>query len=138
MRKKLSKEEHLYVHHTVDIRDEKKIGDIFKTNRFDLIIHAAAQPSHDWAAKEPLTDFSINAVATLILLENLRKYAKDATFIFTSTNKVYGDTPNQLPVIEKASRYELPPSHKFYKGIDETMSIDQCTHSVFWRIQISS
>ncbi len=131
MRKKLSKEEHLYVHHAVDVRDEKKIGDIFKKNIFDLIIHTAAQPSHDWAAKEPLTDFSINAQATLLLLENLRKHAKDATFIFTSTNKVYGDTPNRLPVVEKSTRFELPTSHKFYKGIDESMSIDQCTHSVF-------
>ncbi|MEK7060625.1 MAG: NAD-dependent epimerase/dehydratase family protein [Patescibacteria group bacterium] len=131
IRKKLTKEQESYVHHTVDIRDEKKISDIFKKNRFDLIIHTAAQPSHDWAAKEPITDFSINAVGTLIILENLRTYAKDATFIFTSTNKVYGDIPNRLPVIEQKTRYELPPSHKFYKGIDESMSIDQCTHSVF-------
>lgn len=131
MRIKLTKEQKFYVHHTVDIRDEKKVGEIFKANRFDLVIHAAAQPSHDWAAKEPLTDFSINAVATLILLENLRKHAKDATFIFTSTNKVYGDMPNRLPVVEKSTRYELSPSHTFYKGIDESMSIDQSTHSVF-------
>lgn len=131
MRKKLTKEQDSYIHHAVDIRDEKKIDEIFKANRFDLIIHTAAQPSHDWAAKEPLTDFSINAVATLILLENLRKHAKDATFIFTSTNKVYGDTPNRLPVVEMPTRYELPTTHSFYKGIDESMSIDQSTHSVF-------
>lgn len=131
MRKKLVKEQKQYIHHTVDIRDQIKIADIFKKNKFDLIIHTAAQPSHDWAAKEPLTDFSINAQATLLLLENLRMYAKDATFIFTSTNKVYGDTPNRLPVVEKASRYELPTTHKLYKGIDESMSLDQCTHSIF-------
>lgn len=131
MKKKLLSEQKRYIHHGVDIRDEKKIKDIFLHDRFDLIIHTAAQPSHDWAAKEPLTDFSINAQATLMLLENLRHHAKEATFIFTSTNKVYGDTPNRLPVIEKASRYELPKTHRYYQGIDESMSLDNCTHSIF-------
>ncbi|MFZ5845438.1 MAG: NAD-dependent epimerase/dehydratase family protein [Patescibacteria group bacterium] len=120
-----------YYHHSFDIRNEKKITDLFKEHRFDLIIHTAAQPSHDWAAKEPLTDFSINATATLLLLQRMREYAKEATFIFTSTNKVYGDTPNQLPLIEKKTRYELPRDHQYYRGIDETMSIDQSTHSIF-------
>lgn len=131
MRKKLQKEQKSYTHHEVDIRDEKKIKDIFKKNRFDLIIHTAAQPSHDWASKEPLTDFSINAGATLLLLESMRMYAKDATFIFTSTNKVYGDAPNKLPVVEQTTRYELPKTHEYHAGIDESMSIDQCTHSIF-------
>lgn len=130
-RKLLIKENKNYHHHTFDIRDEKKMEDLFKTYRFDLIIHTAAQPSHDWAAREPLTDFSINAVATLLLLENLRKYAKDAVFIFTSTNKVYGDSPNKLPLVEHETRYELPPSHRYYVGIDETMTLDQSTHSIF-------
>lgn len=131
MKKKLLSEQKRYIHHGVDIRDEKKIKDIFRNYKFDLIIHTAAQPSHDWAAKEPLTDFSINAQATLILLENLRHHAKEATFIFTSTNKVYGDTPNRLPVVEKKTRYELPKTHKYYQGIDESMSLDHCTHSIF-------
>lgn len=131
MKKKLLSEQKRYIHHGVDIRDEKKITDIFRNYKFDLIIHAAAQPSHDWAAKEPLTDFSINAQATLMLLENLRHHAKEATFIFTSTNKVYGDTPNRLPVIEKNDRYELPKTHRYYQGIDESMSLDHCTHSIF-------
>jgi len=130
-RKRLSSTLTRYVHHSFDIRNESKMKDLFTQHRFDLIIHTAAQPSHDWAAKEPLTDFSINAVATLILLENLRHRAKDATFIFTSTNKVYGDTPNHLPVVEGKTRYELPKSHTYYQGIDEFMPIDHSTHSIF-------
>lgn len=128
--KKLLKDK--YVHHNFDIRDEKNIEKIFKKYKFDLIIHTAAQPSHDWAAKEPLTDFTVNSLGTLILLENYRKYCPDATFIYTSTNKVYGDTPNKLPLIEGKTRYELDPKHPFAKeGIDETMSIDDSTHSIF-------
>ncbi len=120
-----------YIHHQTDIRDEKAIKRVIKQTSFNLIIHAAAQPSHDWAAREPMTDFSVNAVGTLVLLEAYRAYAKEAVFIFTSTNKVYGDNPNQLPFIEKNTRYELPRTHKFYKGIDETMSLDRTTHSIF-------
>lgn len=105
-----------YYHYQVDIRDDKKIEQIFKKNKFDLIIHTAAQPSHDWAAKEPLTDFSINALGTLNILENYRKYSPEAVFIFTSTNKVYGDTPNALPFIEQEKRYELPKSINFIRG----------------------
>lgn len=129
-KKKLEKEIKNYTHYNVDIRDQKKVEQIFKDNKFDLIIHAAAQPSHDWAAKEPLTDFTINALGTLILLEAYRKFAPDAIFIFTSTNKVYGDNPNKLPFIELETRYELPKNHKFYVGIDETMSLDHTTHSI--------
>jgi CDP-paratose 2-epimerase len=120
-----------YIHYNVDIRDNKKLEEIFGKHKFDLIIHTAAQPSHDWAAKEPITDFSVNALATLYLLENYRKYTPEAVFIFTSTNKVYGDTPNYLPLLEEKTRYELPKKHKYYKGIDETMSIDNSTHSIF-------
>ncbi len=129
--KNLLKHEKGYIHHAVDIRDENKIRDLFKQNRYDLIVHTAAQPSHDWAAKEPLTDFSINAMGTLLLLQCMREYAKDSVFIFTSTNKVYGDTPNTLPFVEKKTRWELPRSHRYWKGIDETMSIDASTHSIF-------
>lgn len=120
-----------YIHYSVDIRDNAGLEKIFKKTKFDLIIHTAAQPSHDWAAKEPLTDFGINAVGTLQLLEHFRKYSPEAVFIFTSTNKVYGDTPNNLPLIELAKRFELPKSHKYYNGIDESMSIDNSTHSIF-------
>jgi CDP-paratose 2-epimerase len=130
-RKQLKKSYDRYHHHNFDIRDEKKINDLFKSERFDLIIHTAAQPSHDWAAKEPITDFSINAVATVQLLEAMRRYAKEAVFIFTSTNKVYGDNPNKLPFIEYKTRYDLPINHRYYHGIDETMSIDHTTHSIF-------
>ncbi|HUD20151.1 MAG TPA: NAD-dependent epimerase/dehydratase family protein [Patescibacteria group bacterium] len=130
-RKRLEKSFSLYHHHNFDVRDERKTTDLFKSVHFDMIIHAAAQPSHDWAAREPLTDFSINAVATLLLLESTRKYAKDAVFIFTSTNKVYGDNPNKLPLVELEKRFELPKNHKYYNGIDETMSLDQTTHSIF-------
>jgi len=120
-----------YHHYKVDIRDNKSIEKIFKKNKFDLIIHTAAQPSHDWAAREPFTDFSVNANGTLILLENFRKYCPKAVFIFTSTNKVYGDTPNELPLIELKTRWEINPKHSFEKGIDESMSIDQTKHSIF-------
>src|SRR3989344_5377015 len=120
-----------YHHHSLDIRNEKKLADVFRATRFDLIIHAAGQPSHDWAASAPITDFDINARATLLLLELTRKYSPSAVFIFTSTNKVYGDRPNYLPFVELPSRYELPKDHAFYHGIDETMSVDMTTHSVF-------
>jgi CDP-paratose 2-epimerase len=120
-----------YHHISVDIRDKEKIVEIFKNNQFDLVIHCAAQPSHDWAAREPYTDFEINAYGTLILLETFRKYSPKGVFIFTSTNKVYGDRPNGLPLIEQETRYEIDPSHPYNIGIDETMSIDQSKHSLF-------
>lgn len=131
-RKKLKqKYKKQYKHYNVDIRNDEKIKQIFKKYKFDLIIHTAAQPSHDWAVQEPLTDFTVNAEGTLILLENYRKYSPSAVFIFTSTNKVYGDRPNFLPFIELAKRYELPKNHKYYSGINELMSIDNTKHSLF-------
>ncbi len=123
-----------YLHYSVDIRNKKKIFEIFRKykKKIKAVIHTAAQPSHDWAAKEPFTDFDINANGTLNLLEALRNFCPDAPFVFTSTNKVYGDAPNFLPLKEKSLRYEISENHKFFKkGIDETMSIDQTTHSVF-------
>jgi len=138
MQKKLLHEQKQYTHHAVDIRDEKKVEGIFRKNRFDLIIHTAAQPSHDWAAKEPLTDFTVNANGTLILLEQFRTYASDAVFIFTSTNKVYGDRPNNLPLVEEKTRYELPENHRFYEGIDESMSIDATLHSIFGASKVAA
>ena len=131
--KKLRKDKN-YKHYSVDIRNKIKIFEIFKKykKKIKAVIHTAAQPSHDWAAKEPFTDFDINANGTLNLLEALRKYCPNASFVFTSTNKVYGDTPNFLPLEEKKLRYEIKKSHKFFKkGIDETMSIDHTTHSIF-------
>jgi len=130
-----------YVHHSVDIREHMAVDAIFKEFGYDikLIIHTAAQPSHDWAVKEPLTDFSVNANGTLNLLEATRLNCPEATFIFTSTNKVYGDTPNYLPLIEKASRWEVDPSHTFSEhGIDESMSIDQSKHSLFGASKVAA
>ncbi|NCN58626.1 NAD-dependent epimerase [Candidatus Roizmanbacteria bacterium CG22_combo_CG10-13_8_21_14_all_38_20] len=137
-RKKLEESHLNYKHLSIDIRDEKKIEKVFRQNKFDVVIHTAAQPSHDWAAKEPLTDFTINANGTLILLENFRKYAPDGVFIFTSTNKVYGDRPNSLPFVELETRYELPKDHRFYQGIDESMSIDNSVHSIFGASKIAA
>lgn len=127
-----------YIHYNIDIRDNKKLEEVFKKHTFDLIIHTAAQPSHDWAAKEPITDFSVNALGTLYMLEHYRKYAPEAVFIFTSTNKVYGDTPNTLPLKELKTRYELPQEHHFYNGIDETMSIDNTKHSIFGASKVAA
>ncbi len=127
-----------YKHFNIDIRDQGAMEEVFRSTQFDLIIHTAAQPSHDWAAKEPMTDFSINAVGTLILLELTRKYAANAPFIFTSTNKVYGDTPNSLPLIEKETRWELPEDHKYHIGIDESMTIDTSLHSVFGASKVAA
>ena len=103
-----------------------------------VVIHTAAQPSHDWAAREPLTDFGVNAIGTLNLLEATRKHCPEAVFIFTSTNKVYGDTPNRLPLVELDNRYEIDPAHPFATGIDETMSIDQTKHSLFGASKVAA
>lgn len=131
--KRLLKEIKGYVHHNLDIRNLKALEKIFKeyTTDLKLIIHTAAQPSHDWAAQDPQTDFTINANGTLNLLEMTRRYAPQAVFIFTSTNKVYGDLPNFLPLVELKTRWEIKKNHPFTKGIDETMSIDQSKHSLF-------
>ncbi|OLB63186.1 MAG: NAD-dependent epimerase, partial [Nitrospirae bacterium 13_2_20CM_2_61_4] len=123
-----------FSHVPVDIRDQEGIERIFKQRGRDisLIVHAASQPSHDWAAKEPFTDFTVNANGTLVLLEATRRYCPEAVFIFTSTNKVYGDKPNELPLVEHETRWEVDESHAFFEhGIDETMTIDQSKHSLF-------
>lgn len=121
-----------YLHFPIDIRDTKNIEKIFKEiGPFDLIVHAAAQPSHDWAAKDPFVDFSINATGTHILLENFRNHSPKSVFIFVSTNKVYGDTPNTLPFIEMKTRYEVKSHHEFAEhGINESMSLDNSKHSL--------
>ena len=117
----------------VDIRDRDGIRRVFKAagRGLELVIHTAAQPSHDWAAGDPLTDFSVNAEGTLNLLEATREHASDASFVFCSTNKVYGDTPNRLPLERVRDRLELPADHRYWPGIDTTMSIDSSTHSLF-------
>jgi CDP-paratose 2-epimerase len=102
------------------------------------VIHTAAQPSHDWAAREPHTDFSVNALGTLNILEAARHHCPDAAFIFTSTNKVYGDTPNRLPLFERETRWEIDPAHQYSQGIDESMSIDQTLHSVFGASKVAA
>src|SRR5262249_39777149 len=99
--------------------------------RIELVIHAAAQPSHDWAATDPQTDFAVNANGTLNLLEATRRQCPDATFVFLSTNKVYGDRPNRLPLVELDTRLELPEEHEWYRGIPTWMPIDRCLHSLF-------
>jgi len=123
-----------YTHFDADVRDEAAIDKIFSRYGKDIavVIHTAAQPSHDWAAREPLTDFTINANGTLVLLEATRKHCPEAVFVFTSTNKVYGDTANRLPLVEQETRWELDPSHRWAEhGIDESMSIDRSLHSLF-------
>jgi CDP-paratose 2-epimerase len=129
-----------YEHQQIDIRDYSEVEKVFTRYRGDisLTIHAAAQPSHDWAAKEPFTDFSVNANGTLNMLEAARQYASEKPFIFTSTNKVYGDTPNRLPLIEQETRWEIDPTHPFAKGIDETMSIDNTLHSLFGASKVAA
>ena len=133
VKKKLKKNLKNYNHFNTDIRNYSKLKKIFYKyrNKIKIVIHAAAQPSHDWAKNQPFIDFDINAKGTLNLLELTKLYAPKAPFIFMSTNKVYGDNPNKLPLIEKKTRWELKKSHKYQNGIDETMSIDNCTHSFF-------
>jgi CDP-paratose 2-epimerase len=116
-----------------DIRDAETIDRIFgeQAGRIELVVHTAAQPSHDWAASAPQTDFGVNANGTLNLLEAARAHCPDAPFVFCSTNKVYGDTPNRLPLQSLEKRLELPQDHPYYEGIDTSMSIDSSTHSLF-------
>ena len=123
-----------YQHRDIDIRDEQAVAALFTEfgSDIEVVIHTAAQPSHDWAAKDPMTDFSVNATGTLILLENTRQHCPNASFIFTSTNKVYGDNPNKLPLVERETRWEIDQSHPYFEhGIDEEMSVDHTMHSLF-------
>lgn len=123
-----------YRHEAVDIRDVAALERIFGYygGEIGLVVHTAAQPSHDWAARDPLTDFTVNANGTLALLEATRRHCPEAVFIHTSTNKVYGDRPNALPLEELDTRWELAADHAFFaEGIDESMSIDETTHSLF-------
>jgi CDP-paratose 2-epimerase len=119
-----------FTHHGVDIRDRAAVADVFATHRIGAVIHCAAQPSHDLAKDRPFDDFDVNATGTLNLLEAARRHCPEAPFVFMSTNKVYGDVPNELPLVELPSRWDYgDPAH--YQGIDETMRIDRSKHSLF-------
>lgn len=130
-----------YEHRSIDIRDRDGVARIVAElgSNLELVVHTAAQPSHDWAAKEPFTDFDVNAVGTLNLLEATRLSAPDAVFIFTSTNKVYGDTPNRLPLVELDRRWELSSDHEWFEhGIPESMTIDNSVHSLFGASKVAA
>ena len=129
-----------YTHVAADIRDAAAIDSVFEkyAGKIALIVHTAAQPSHDWAANDPQMDFTVNANGTLCVLEAARKFAPTSPFVFTSTNKVYGDTPNLLPLQELETRWEIDPKHPFWDGIDESMSIDQSKHSLFGASKVAA
>ncbi len=129
-----------YVHESFDIRDNDAVNALFARygSSIELVIHTAAQPSHDWAARDPIVDFTVNANGTLNLLEAVRHHCPDAAFIFTSTNKVYGDTPNRLPLVEQEQRWEIEESHAYHRGIPEEMSIDQTKHSLFGASKVAA
>ena len=133
IKNKLKKQIKNYSHYNTDIRNYKKLEKIFKKYKknISVIIHCAAQPSHDYGKNFPLLDFNVNATGTLNLLELTKIYCPDSPFIFMSTNKVYGDNPNKLKIIEKRNRFELSKDNQYYKGIDENFSLDNCTHSFF-------
>ena len=140
-RERLSTRFSNYIDHAIDIRNYAELEVLYRKYSKDisLIVHTAAQPSHDWAAKEPLTDFSVNATGTVNLLELTRQYCPEAVFIFTSTNKVYGDNPNNLPLVELETRWEIDNKHPYFeKGIDENMSIDHSKHSVFGASKVAA
>lgn len=119
-----------FTHHNIDIRDRAAVTELFKKSKPEAVIHCAAQPSHDLAAKLPFEDFDTNAGGTLNLLEATRQYCKESPFVFMSTNKVYGDAPNELELIETETRWDYKDK-KYFNGIDETMRIDRTKHSLF-------
>jgi len=140
-RQRLEDELTQYRHCDIDVRDQNAVLDLFQhyEQEVSVVIHTAAQPSHDWAAKAPFVDFSINANGTLNLLEATRQHCPDACFIFTSTNKVYGDTPNRLPLVEQPTRWEVVEDHPYGRyGIDESMSIDRTMHSLFGASKVAA
>jgi len=126
-----------YTHHELDIRAREAVEELFRRERYDLVIHAAAQPSHDLAASRPFDDFDVNAVGTLNLLEAARRHTPEAVFITVSTNKVYGDNPNKVPLVELETRWDYADP-AMAEGIDETMSIDGCLHSLFGASKVAA
>ena len=139
-RRALEQDVRAYRHYDLDIRNYSALKTVFETYGADvrLVIHTAAQPSHDWAARDPLTDFSVNANGTLHLLQATRDHCPEAPFIFTSTNKVYGDAPNRLPLEERAQRWEIAEDHRYAQGIAEDMGIDQSMHSIFGASKVAA
>lgn len=133
LKKQLLKKNKRFKHYNTDIRNYDSLEKIYKKfkKNISLIIHCAAQPSHDYGKNFPIIDFNVNAAGTLNLLELTKKHCPNAPFIFMSTNKVYGDNPNRLNIIEKKNRWELKKNDTYFKGIDEKFSIDNCTHSFF-------
>ena len=133
VKNKLLKSNKRFKNFSIDIRNFNSLDKIFKkySKNIALIIHCAAQPSHDYGKSYPKIDFNVNATGTLNLLELTKKHCPEAPFIFMSTNKVYGDNPNKLKIVEKKTRWEIKKTDKYYKGIDEQFSIDDCTHSFF-------
>lgn len=129
-----------YEHHDIDIRDARAVADVFKQHARQIaaVVHTAAQPSHDWAARDPQMDFTVNANGTLNLLEATREVCPEVPFVFTSTNKVYGDTPNRLPLNELPLRWEIEAGHEYEPGISETMSIDHTKHSLFGASKVAA
>ncbi len=129
-----------YSHYDTDIRDRDALAKIFRRYGSDIavVIHTAAQPSHDWAVRDPFTDFDVNAVGTLNVLQNTRDHCLHAPVIYCSTNKVYGDRPNSLPYVELDTRWEIEDSHPYSEGITEDMSIDSCMHSVFGASKVAA
>ncbi len=140
VRERLERDLPSYTHYPADIRDDASIFRIFEHygKNILLVIHAASQPSHDWAASNPFMDFTVNANGTSVMLEATRRHAPEAVFIFTSTNKVYGDLPNQLPLVELETRWEIDPSHAYLNGIPESMSIDRSLHSLFGASKVAA
>jgi CDP-paratose 2-epimerase len=129
-RKRLQSVTKNFTHHDIDIRHRDAVLTFFKDHRFDLVVHCAAQPSHDKAAAIPFIDFDVNAVGTINLLEATRQHSPDAVFIHVSTNKVYGDAPNEIPLVETPTRYDYARPED-YHGVDENCRIDRCLHSLF-------
>jgi|TARA_B110000259_G_C14029293_1_gene406033 CDP-paratose 2-epimerase len=132
-RKELKEKIKKYTHFSADIRSYNNLEKIFKKykKKIKIIIHCAAQPSHDYGKNFPLLDFNVNAAGTLNMLELTKRYCPESVFINMSTNKVYGDNPNKLHIVEKAKRWELRTNDQNFKGIKESFSLDSCTHSFF-------
>lgn len=124
--------------HQIDIRDENRVTALYRAVRPELVVHLASQPSHDRAAKDPRLDFTVNANGTLNMLEAHRRWVPDSTFVFTSSSKVFGTHPNELPLVEHSTRYDLPETHEFYDGITTNMSVDQTMHSLFGASKLSA
>ena len=126
-----------YTHHHLDIRDREGVDALIRKMHYELVIHAAGQPSHDLAASRPFDDYDVNATGTLNLLEACRRHTPDAVFITLSTNKVYGDNPNNVPLVELETRWDYADP-TMSEGIDETMSIDGCLHSLFGASKVAA